>query len=205
MESIIKKKVIKETPLRILFQSWTQIPHSYAVVNCFQLIHLYKNYGPNGKIIKNKIDFYIEEMPYYRQEWSNNKKMVYSKEYNNILVNLKKYNGEQVDLIYRQTYPYNITINNDNKDIPKCIFYTSEFKDYLTTDYFTVGVPPGIQLSDSYIIGYLVQFNNIYFVSPSEWSSCGLIKYNINKNRNRIITHGVDSSIFKRILEIEIK
>ena len=61
-----------------------------------------------------------------------------------------------------------------------------------------MGVPPGIQLSDNYIIGYLVQFNNIYFVSPSECSSCGLIKYNINKNRNRIITHGVDSSIFKK-------
>ena len=109
MESIIKKKIIKESPLKILFQSWTQIPHSYAVVNCFQLIHLYKNYGPNGKITQNTIDIYVEEMPYYRPEWAINKKLVYSKEYNDILVNLKKYNGETVDLISELKNKFNST------------------------------------------------------------------------------------------------
>jgi len=177
---------------KILFQSWTQIPHSYSLVNCFQLIHLYKNYGPMGK---NKIDIYIEEMPYYRKEWNDKKKLVYSEEYNNIIKNLKIYNGEEIDLIYRITYPYNITINPKHINIPKCVFYTSEFRDYLTPDYFTSNL--SIK-NDIDIESFIKKFQDtFYFTSPSEWSSKGLEKYSVKSKYNRIITHGVDSSIFK--------
>jgi glycosyltransferase involved in cell wall biosynthesis len=195
--SIITKKSINDKPLKILFCGWINIPHSYAVVFCFQLIHLYKNYGPNGLISKNKIEFYIDEMPYYRSEWNTKKKLVYKDEYNKILKNFKIYNGQDIDLIYRQTYPYNITVNENNKHIPKCIFYTSEFKEYLTPEYFTVSSFNNT-VDDNYIKNYLDEFNNIYFTSPSEWSSKGMNKYNINKTRNRVITHGIDPSIFKR-------
>ena len=43
--------------MRLLVQGWFNIPHSYAIVNCFQLVHLYKNY-------KEKVEIYIEEMEY---------------------------------------------------------------------------------------------------------------------------------------------
>lgn len=198
MESTIIKKQVKNNALKILFSSWTKLAHSYSIVNCFQLIHLYKNYGPNGVVSKNKLDIYIEECDYYRPEWNNKKKMVYTQEYNEIIQNLKVYNGEKVDLIYRMTYPYNITVSQINVDTPKCVFFTSEFREYLTKDYFTVAVPPNVPLSDNYITSYLNQFNNIYFTSPSDWSRKGLIKYNVPDARNKIITHGVDTTIFKR-------
>ena len=41
----------KQEKIKVLFEIWWQIPHSYAVTNCFQLVHLYKNFG-------DKIDFY---------------------------------------------------------------------------------------------------------------------------------------------------
>ena len=122
----------KTDKIRVLFRSWIQIAHSYAIVNCFQLIHLYKLYS-------DKIEFYVEEMPYFRQEWNNSKKLVYNEEYNNIIKNFKKWSGETVDLIYSITYPYNITVDKiNNKVIPKCVFYTSEFatldKNYFSCD-----------------------------------------------------------------------
>lgn len=196
MESTIIKKQVQDNPLKILFSGWTQIPHSYSLINCFQLIHLYKNYGPNGVVSKNRLDIYVEECEYYRPEWNNKKKLVYTKEYNEIIKNFKVYNGEKVDLIYRCTYPYNITVNEFNVDIPKCVFYTSEFREYLTKDYFKF--PPNTELTDNYITNYFNHFNNIYFTSPSDWSSKGLIKYNVPDYRNRVITHGVDTTIFKR-------
>ena len=49
--------------LKILFRGWIEIPHSYACVNCFQLVHFYKKYH-------NKVDIYVEEMPYFRKEWN---------------------------------------------------------------------------------------------------------------------------------------
>jgi glycosyltransferase involved in cell wall biosynthesis len=193
MELNLKKKEIQEQPLKVLFQTWRLLPHSYAIVSSFQLIHLYKNYGPEGKIQKNKIEFYVQEMPYFQPHWKS--KLVYSEEYNSILKNFREYNGEKVDLIYRLTYPYNITISQENEHTPKCVFYTSEFREFLTQDYFSVN--PNFPKTDEFITRFLEQFNKeFYFTSPSDWSSKGLIKYGVPEKRNRIITHGVDSSIF---------
>jgi hypothetical protein len=193
MENItLIKKDSKPKKYKILFHIWLNVAHSYAIVNCFQLIHLYKNFS-------EYIDFYIKEAEYYNPDWNNKKKLVYTEEYNNILKNFKKYNGEHVDLIYRLTYPYNITVTEENRLIPKCVFYTSEFAS-IDSNYFKVGYPNGIpeESKNTYINSYLNQFNNIFFTSPSVWSSYGIERF-IGKGtqRNRIITHGVDTSIFK--------
>lgn len=191
-----------EYPLKVLIRSWFSLSHSYAICCCFIVIHLYLNYGPNGKIKKNAIEIYIEEAPYFNPEWNNKKKWVYTEEYNNILKNLKVYNGEQIDVIYSMTYPYNINITNENKDIPKCIFYTSEFAK-LTQEYFSLDKPVDLESNkyNDYIKLFINNFKNIYFTSPSIWSSKGIEEYlnttEIN-TRNRTITHGVDTTIFKK-------
>jgi len=202
MEAVITKKE-KSEPLRVLFHSWHTLSHSYGIVAAFLLIHLYKNYGPDGKIKKNAIDIYVEEAPFFNPEWNNKKKWVYSEEYNNILKNLKVYNSEPIDIIYRQTYHYNINVTNENKNIPKCVFYTSEFAK-LSETYFSLQKPTDLEPTkyNDYIKLFLDNFKNIYFTAPSEWSARGMISY-LNNNetspRNRIITHGVDTSIFKKL------
>jgi len=201
MEAIITKKE-QSVPLKLLVRGWTQIPHSYAICNCFQIIHLYLNYGPDGKIKRDAIDIYIEEAPYFNPEWNNKKKWVYSEEYNQILKNLKVYNSESIDVIYSITYPYNINVTNENKDIPKCVFYTSEFAK-LNSSYFSLQKPTDLELTkyNDYIKLFLDNFKNIYFTAPSKWSARGMIEYLDNKEtspRNKIITHGVDTSIFKK-------
>jgi len=167
--------------MKVLFQSWIQVQHSYGIVMCFILKHLQQNY-------KGKIIIYVQEMPYFNPKWNDSKKCVYNKEYTDILSELKQYNGEQVDLVWSQTYPYDITrISND---IPKCVFYTSEFSK-LDTSFFNIS---NVKMyDDEYIKDYLAKNDNIYFTSPSKWSSNGLIPYS---KRDRIITHGVDTDIF---------
>jgi len=187
------KSISKPKKYKILFQTWHNLQHSYGIVSAFLLIHLYKNYS-------EYIDFYIEESEYYNPDWNNKKKLVYTEEYNNILLNFKKYNGELIDLIYRQTYPYNITVSEENKLIPKCVFYTSEFASIDYT-FFKVEYPINTLSQESknnYIKTHLNKYNNIYFTSPSLWSSYGIEKF-IGKEtqRNKIITHGVDTNIFK--------
>lgn len=176
---------------KVLFQGWINVPHSYACVNCFQLVHLFKNYG-------DLLEIYVEEKDYFRKEWNNVKQLVYTEEYNQILKNLKQWNGEEVDLVYSITYPYNISpfvING--KVIPKCIFYTSEFSE-LDTSYFTLDHKLGFA-SDSDITSHLKKYpEKIYFTSPSKWSSRGMIKYDVNNDKNRIITHGADLNILKK-------
>jgi glycosyltransferase involved in cell wall biosynthesis len=173
--------------IKILFRGWFNIPHSYSMVNCFQIVHLYKRY-------KDNIEFYITEMPYFREQWNSAKKLVYTDEYNEIITNFKTWSGEEIDLIYSITYPYNMTMEKLNdKVIPKCVFYTSEFAT-LETTYFSC--EPSLT-TDNSIRDYIKNNKKLYMTSPSMWSSMGMKKYGLNDYRNRIITHGVDNTIFK--------
>uniref|UniRef100_A0A6C0H6B0 Glycosyl transferase family 1 domain-containing protein n=1 Tax=viral metagenome TaxID=1070528 RepID=A0A6C0H6B0_9ZZZZ len=178
---------INNKKLRVLFRGWTAIPHSYAMVNCFQLLHLHKYFG-------DKVQIYVEEMEYYRKEWNTAKKWVYGEVYNQILQGLKKWSGEEIDVVYSITYPYNVSeVKINGKKVPKCVFYTSEFA-WLNNEYFTLGES---NFSDNDQVTCHLQKNpEIYFTAPSVWSGQGISKYNISDVRNRVITHGVDPSIF---------
>ncbi len=173
--------------ISILFEGWRLLQHSYGNVLAFLLVHLWKQYGPDKM---NKIIFYVRECSYHDINWKNNQKLTYSKEYNRILKNFKTYNGEKVDIIYRQTYPYNLEPPQTPTPVPVCVFYTSEFA-ILNNSYFHHDPKQDIR-------SYLIKNPTFYFTAPSEWSSRGMIPYLDDKKRNRIISHGVDTSIFYR-------
>lgn len=172
--------------IRVLFQGWIHVPHSYACVNCFQLIHLQQNY-------QDRLEIFVEEKEYFRPEWNNVKKLVYKKEFNEIIQNLKVWKGEDVHVVYSITYPYNLTpITINNKSVPKCVFYTSEFA-ALDTSYFTCEGKTFHSMSD--VLNHIKE-HNIYFTAPSEWSANGLKQIGISSTNNRVITHGVDTTTF---------
>ena len=173
--------------ITVLFEGWRLLQHSYGNVLAFLLIHLWKQYGPDKM---NEIIFYVRECSYHDINWKNNQKLTYSLEYNRILKNLKQYNGEKVDIIYRQTYPYNLEPPQTPTPTPVCVFYTSEFA-VLNNSYFHHDPRQDIK-------NYLIKNPNFYFTAPSEWSSRGMTPYLDDKKRNQIISHGVDTSIFYR-------
>lgn len=175
--------------LRVLFRGWMGVPHSYAIVNCFQLVNLYKRYN-------DKMEIYVEEMPYFQEHWNNAKKLVYTKEYNDIITSLKEWRGEDVDVVYSITYPYNMTeVKLNGKEVPKCVFYTSEFA-ALDTNYFRFDNLTEV-LNDNYIKNYVMDNKKLYMTSPSVWSYMGMKRYGLEDSRNRIITHGVDPNFFR--------
>lgn len=198
MSTVTDTNMQNDRKLNVLFEGWINIGHSYAIVNCFQLIHLYKNY-------KDKINFYVREREYYRKEWNDKRTLVYTPEYNKLLSDsdiFKPFDENdksvKIDVIYRITYPYDITLKEWNRNIPVCVFYTSEFSK-LDTNYFSIGVPPNTKLDDNYIKIYLEHFQNISFTSPSVWSSIGMNKYLTQQkieNNNVIISHGIDPTLF---------
>ncbi len=165
--------------LKVLFKGWINVPHSYAIVNCFQLIHLVKNYS-------DRLEIYVQEMEYYNPKWNLNKKLVYPKEYCDIIKKLKIWNGETVDLVYSITYPYNV----EPEQSKKIVFYTSEFGK-LSNEYFK-------GLENNNFEDYLKTRPDLYFTSPSIWSQNGLKGIIDKEIRNKVITHGVDLSIFKK-------
>jgi glycosyltransferase involved in cell wall biosynthesis len=194
----------------VLFEGWRLLQHSYGTVLAFTLVHLWKLYGPDGILVKNGIIFYIKEKEYFRKEWEKTKKLVYNKEYNDILLKLREYNGEKVDLIYRHTYPYNVNLTNDIQKVPICVFYTSEFS-WLNNEFFQIEYPTAISenVKDEYIKIFLKQYSNIHFVSPSKWSGGGMEAFLDNlkspNKRNQVIPHGVDSNFFYKHKNSDIR
>ena len=171
-------------PLKVLFKGWTQVPHSYAMVNCFQLINIAKYY-------KDQIDIYVQEMDYYQPHWNKAKKLVYNQRDNAILRGLKEYAGEPVDIVYSITYPYNITVSGT---LPKVVFYTSEFSS-LDRNYFVIN--GNGHVSERTIVDYVNTHKNLHFTSPSEWSARGMRLFGVPDARNRTITHGIDPDTFQ--------
>jgi glycosyltransferase involved in cell wall biosynthesis len=179
-----------ENKKTILFQGWTGIEHSYSIVNCNQILALYKNYN-------SYYNFVIDQVQYpdiYKHKWKKTTKLIYSKEDTEILNSITKWNKtDKIDLIYRISYPYNLTMENQIEiDTPKIVFFTAEFAQ-LDPSYFNLTQSPRI-LDDEYIKAYLNHHNNFTFTSPSNWSKSSLLKYN---KENETIPHGIDQSIFK--------
>lgn len=179
-----------ENKKTILFQGWTEIEHSYSIVNCNQILALYKNYS-------SSYNFVIDQVEYpdiYKHKWKKTTKNIYSKEDTEILNSIQKWNKTDIiDLIYRISYPYNLTMENQIEiDTTKVVFFTAEFAQ-LDPSYFNLTQSPRI-LDDEYINAYLNHHTNFYFTSPSNWSKSSLLKYN---KENEIIPHGIDKCIFK--------
>ncbi len=168
--------------LNILFDGWLNVPHSYAIVNCFQLIHLKLKYG-------DKINMFIREPKYCCEFWVKTKS-VYSVEHTQVLNSIRVWNGENIDLIYSITYPYNIEPIANN--VPKCVFYTAEYA-RLTSSHLE---PSNIQFTNN---------DNLWFTCPSVWSSNGMRELGIPETKNRVIPHGVDTNVFYKTNANELR
>lgn len=175
--------------MKVLVQGWTEIPHSYAMVNCFQLMELAK---------RKDVQLYVQEMPYFRKDWENVKKLVYGEEKNKVIKSIEKWDGQDIDVVYSITFPYNIVpfVHNE-RVVPKCVFYTSEFSS-LDRTYFTCDFEKAFV--DMEAIKGTINYdgNRLFFTAPSEWSGRGIKLLNVPNDRNAIISHGVDGGIFKK-------
>lgn len=179
-----------DSKINVLIQGWINIPHSYAIVNCFQVVHLLSNFP-------SRFQFYFDEQPYYFQKWYQNKALLYPVRYNNIIEDIPSWNGETINLIYRISYPHKITAENQLVDVPTIVFYSS--LGALHPEDFNITVEDN-QLSPKVIKTYISMASNLYFVTPTPKSSQGIVPY-ISKidfiTRHRVLPHGVDLTIFK--------
>lgn len=185
-------------PIRILFEGWRLLPHSYGNVLVCQLVHLWNLYSST----KGKVVMYVKECSYCNPNWKPSTRSLYPVEYQRVLDQLVEYNGEPVDVIYRQTYPYDIT--TPQEQVPICVFYTSEFGTLYNTNFILNMDTP---VSTEHVKHYLHDHKYIYFTTPSKWSAKGITEiFDITTDiRNKIIPHGVDTHIFYKHLDTTVR
>lgn len=161
--------------LTILVESWVYLLHSYSTVIVEQIVSM----------VNKGHTVYVSEVDYFNPSWTADTS--FSLWPDHIKVALTKVNtytkNTPVDIIYRASYPFNITKNttiknNTGKFAPVCVFYTTELE----------------KVTKDNIIGDCFEH---YFTGPSKWSVQGLENV-IPPERNIVISHGIDPKIFRR-------
>ena len=168
--------------INVLIEGWINIPHSYCIVNLYQILAL--NKIPN-------LQLYLQDVPVYNESWIDKNEigeLLLSTGEQNIINNLPRYsNNCTIDLIYRISFKYDISHPKLSPVPPVLLFYTSEFK-VIPDDSFCFGhrSVKNVTLEDLYD---KIKLGSFYCTTPSNWSACGLLKY-----QPIVIPHGVDTS-----------
>ncbi len=166
--------------LKIIIEGWRFLPHSYAIVNQFQLLELKK---------RRELEIYHRDAPFYQPHWQQVKGL-FSPEEEEILASIPPSPPNlKADAIYRISFPYNLENNCQEK------VYT-----FGTSEFSTVParfLKPAIPLLEA-----LAQ-NQVEIITPSEWSRKGFISSGADPARLHVVPHGVDTAIFKPLPENE--
>lgn len=149
--------------MKILIEGWSNVCHSYAVVNYLQVKEMKKH---------EEHEIFFRKSPFYGSHWKENFDTL---DFNNLEV--KDYNGEKVDIVYRISFPYDTSPHKEDPVTPVFLFYTSEFQHYQTKNF------GDLSLEDLGKLTYL------HTVTPSSQSAIAI-------KGSTVIPHGVDQTQF---------
>lgn len=163
--------------MKVLVQGWKNYPHSYSIVNVFQMLYMSRISG---------VTLYFQELPPFRSELKTIELkdiLLTEDEVEELNSNILPYDKSiDIDIIYRISYPYDLSLPA-KRGIPTCLFYTSEFM-MLKDEFFT-----GKSTVDRFLT-YCREMS-ISPVTPSEWSANALRAHSFEPV---VIPHGVDTN-----------
>ena len=163
--------------IRLLVEGWRWIPHSYALVNAFQLLELTK---------RENIEIFIRDIPYPSESWQPTKGLLSADEEDELEA-LQVWNGETVDAVYRIAFPADLS-PPAVPGVPVFVFLTAEYQKFMP-DFFINGTAADIHRLD-----YL------NFITPSAWSQVAFKPYG---RPCHVIPHGVDRTKLYRTSDAE--
>jgi len=169
-----------QKPLLLQVEGWRFIPHSYAIVNAHQLLELL---GSPGVLLRHR------DKPFVVPEWTPVNGLLDPEEERAIAGIPDLAAGEQPDVIYRISYPYDFSASSAGR---LCVFGTAEFG--RVPDYYLMGAP---SLREG------MRQSNTLVVTPSRWSRDGFLEDGADPGRVFVVPHGVDPATFRPLPDDE--
>jgi glycosyltransferase involved in cell wall biosynthesis len=159
----------------LLIEGWRTSPHSYAMVNQHQLLHLLDD---------QRFSIRHRDIPFYQPHWAGIDSGFPSEEKARLASIPGAPDGPWADLTYRISYPIRV----DPGQGRVFVFTTREFggnspQDSVDSDSHK---DPG-------------QPNAVEFITPSNWSRDALLAGGMAPGRVHVIPHGVDPSLAQRL------
>lgn len=162
---------------RIAVEGWRLFPHSYALVNQWQILALLRR----GCVV----DFC--DLPYQGAPQPRLQGLLDPESETRIRGLSSVGRGQSYDLCYRIAYPFDLSDRplSGAKAERVMVFGTAEHQ--LVSDDYLAGKPD---------IDRLNAAENFSVVTPSRWSSAGFLNLGLSPERVNVIPHGVDVSTF---------
>jgi glycosyltransferase involved in cell wall biosynthesis len=157
-------------------EGWRFIPHSYAVVNQWQLLALSR---------RDDINLRVRDIPYFNPAWKRVSGLFDAGQEAALSTLPVADEGAFRHATLRITFPYNF--------LPAARGRTAVFA---TAEY---GVVPPSYLTGSRDIAKLAQKqgHDFLLISPSRWSIEGFVRLGLRSDQVALIPHGVDTNIYR--------
>ncbi len=154
----------------LLVEGWRFLPHSFALVNQYQLLAL-----------RDHVRLLHRDRAFYRPEWRQEGGLL-DPEDERVIADIPAPAGADVpDAVYRIGYPFDLSPSSCPRTL---VFATSEFG--FLPDH---AVSPARALRDSRCV----------IVTPSRWSREGLLSEGAAAERLEVVPHGVDVRVFRPV------
>lgn len=161
--------------ISVLVEGWLRFPHSYALVNLYQILNLQRD------VITN---LYIKELPPYNTAWKEIcpvEKGILTQDQWDYINGLPRWKGEKVDVIYRISTP--LFLDKPVPNVPVVLFYTAEFQNMKHQQY---------NHGTKETLKDLVADGAFTLITPSRWSAQAAAREDLDVH---VIPHGVDTSV----------
>jgi glycosyltransferase involved in cell wall biosynthesis len=168
--------------MRIIVEGWRFLPHSYAIVNQFQLLEMLKY--PN-------LETFHKDIPYLDENWQPSIGLLDATTEAAIANIPQPSESLEAGATLRISVPYNFAPSNTKRT---CLFATTEWGILHNENFRITG-------SASLREGH--NNSDIIIITPSHWSRTGFIRSGANPDRTIVIPCGIDPNIYKPLTKLE--
>ncbi|WP_448564368.1 glycosyltransferase [Trichothermofontia sp.] len=168
--------------MQLIVEGWRFIPHSYAIVNQFQLLAL-QAYP--------QVELFHQDAPFAVADWQPVRGLLSPEQEAAIAAIPPPQPGQVADATLRLYGPFNFTAAPSHQTL---VFAVTEWGKLTAVMQRAMNLP---SLKD------LVLDPRVTIVTPSTWSKMGLVFSGIDPDRIVIIPHGFDPALYHPIDEAE--
>jgi glycosyltransferase involved in cell wall biosynthesis len=166
---------------RLIVEGWRFLPHSYAIVNQWQLLAL----------LRRNIALKVIDMPFYRPSWKVQAGLFEPAAEQALRSIEVAQPAESADVTLRVFYPFTFLPSRSRLT---AVFATLE-EQLIRKDHVS-GLPEYEQLRRS------PPPANVKAVTPSQWSAEGFYRAGFDRDQVLVVPHGVDTATFRPMPEV---
>jgi glycosyltransferase involved in cell wall biosynthesis len=166
---------------RLIVEGWRFLPHSYAIVNQWQLLAL----------LRRNIALKIVDMPFYRPSWKAQAGLFESAAEQALRSIEVAQPAESADVTLRVFYPFTFLPSRSRltavfATLEEQLIRKDHLSDWREHEQLLRRPPPA----------------NVKAVTPSQWSAEGFYRAGFDRDQVLVVPHGVDTATFRPMPEV---